>query len=47
VFNVTDAVKKLQAAGKLSNKPTVTLVPRGEGLAQASPTIGELSLVEG
>ena len=32
VFNVTDAVKKLQAAGKLSNKPTVTLVPRGEGL---------------
>lgn len=47
VFNVTGAVRKLQASGKLSDKPSVTLVPRGEGHDQAKPTIGELSLVEG
>jgi tyrosinase len=46
VFNVTAAVKRLQAAGKLSGTPTVTLVPQGEGHDQAKPTIGELSLVE-
>jgi tyrosinase len=46
-FNVTEALKKLQAAGKLSDKPTVTLLPRGEGHDQAKPTVGELSLIEG
>jgi tyrosinase len=47
VFNVSDALKTLWASGKLSTIPTVTLVPRGEGLDQAKPTISELSLVEG
>jgi tyrosinase len=45
-FNVTEAVKNLQASGKLSANPSVTLVPRGEGLDQAKPTVGEMSLVE-
>jgi tyrosinase len=46
VFNVTDAVKNLQSAGKLSGNPSVTLVPLGEGLDQARPTVGQLSLIE-
>jgi tyrosinase len=45
-FNVTEAVKNLQASGKLSANPSVTLVPTGEGAEQAKPTVGELSLVQ-
>ena len=45
-FNVTDAVRSLQASGKLSANPSVTLVPTGEGADQAKPTVGELSLVQ-
>jgi tyrosinase len=44
-FDVTEVVRKLQASGKLSDQPSVTLVPRGEGQDQAKPTVGELSLV--
>jgi tyrosinase len=45
-FNITDAVKYLQSAGKLSDNPSVTLVPRGEGHDQARPTVAQLSLIE-
>jgi tyrosinase len=45
-FNVTNVVKALQASNKLSDKPTVTLVPNGELSGGAAPTVNEISLVE-
>jgi tyrosinase len=45
-FDVTDVAKRLQAAGKLSAKPTLTIVPTGEPASEAKPTVGGFSLVE-
>jgi tyrosinase len=45
-FNVTNVVKALQADNKLSDKPTVTLVPNGELSGGAKPTVNDISLVE-
>ena len=45
-FDVTDVAKRLQAAGKLNAKPTLTIVPSGEPESEAKPIVGGFSLVE-
>jgi tyrosinase len=45
-FDITDRAKKLSAAGKLRDKPEVTLIPAGAPAADAKPIIGEVTLVE-
>lgn len=45
VFNVTDKVKALKAAGKLTAAPSVTLVRRGDPESE-KPTVGQILLFE-
>ncbi|MGA2427565.1 MAG: tyrosinase family protein [Candidatus Acidiferrum sp.] len=45
-FDVTEVAKTLQAAGKLSAKPSLTIVPSGEPESEAKPVLGSITLVE-
>jgi tyrosinase len=45
-FDVTQVAKNLARKKQLSDKPNLTIVPRGKPDAEAKPVIGEISLVE-
>lgn len=45
-FDITDSAQKLQKAGALKEKATVTIIPLGAPAGDAKPVIGQLSLVE-
>jgi tyrosinase len=45
-FDITDLAKRLQASGKLTSNPELTIVPEGQPAAAARPVIGEVSIVE-
>ena len=45
-FDVTALAKRLQAARKLGEKPTLTIAPAGEPAANAKPVVGTISFVE-
>jgi hypothetical protein len=44
-FIVTDVVKQLQQAGRLTEEPNVTLVPTEAPSEGSAPSIGSVSLV--
>jgi len=44
-FLVTDVVKRLHQAGRLTEEPKITLVPAGAPSEGSAPTIGSVSLV--
>lgn len=45
-FDVTDLVRRLRGAGELAEQPAVTVVPIGRPNAAASPSVGDVSIVE-
>jgi hypothetical protein len=45
-FDVTQLVKTLSAHDKLTETPTLTIVPDVEPVSASKPLIGEISLVE-
>jgi tyrosinase len=45
-FDVTDMARQLRAEGRLGDEPHVVIVPVGRPAAEASPVIGDISLVE-
>jgi hypothetical protein len=44
-YEVTDKVKALQASGRLTGEPSITLVPQGAPSKTANPVIGQIELV--
>jgi hypothetical protein len=45
-FDVTDIARRLQRAGKLKDKPVLTIIPVGKPDREAKPVIGEITLTE-
>jgi len=46
-FDVTALAKRLLAARKLGEKPTITIAPTGKPASDAKPVVGDISFVEG
>jgi tyrosinase len=45
-FDVTQVARDLQAGGRLTAKPTLTIAPVSQPTADARPVVGEITLVE-
>lgn len=45
-FDITDLAKRLKAKGLLTDKAEVTIAPAGEPASEATPVVGEVSIVE-
>jgi tyrosinase len=45
-FDITGLVQTLRKAGKLSNKPILSIIPIGKPNAAAKPVVGEISIIE-
>jgi hypothetical protein len=45
-FDITSLVQSLRKAGKLSDKPILSIIPIGKPNAAAKPVVGEISIIE-